>query len=300
VIALYFLGCKIRRFKDNFHVIKEMNAITIFFSVYIASYPCLLLFLSLAGYSTYIRGVFVILQSNIAFIVAMYLQTVYVLNMVKSDKTLQLKFNQSLNSESGNAIIESTGIRDKQSRNSLVDILRDIDMFESFMQHLAKEWSMELLLALVEFTQFQHQIKEYGKDTNSKNMDFSSIQQALIENTEIPSSYIVHHNNMADIVEECNVTLTEQYDADDEMIQFKIRGCALYSKYIIGNDLEINISYRDRNTLRAIMGDSNYFLQNVNMNHCELFSLFKDSISELEKLLKYSYTRFNASLKFVD
>ena len=40
-------------------------------------------------------------------------------------------------------------------------MLKDETKFEKFIQHLMKEWSMEILLALIELTQMQSVIKQY-------------------------------------------------------------------------------------------------------------------------------------------
>ena len=46
----------------------------------------------------------------------------------------------------------------KRNTTQLIDLIRKIDSFEIFMQHLAKEYSMENLLAIVEFIQFKYHI----------------------------------------------------------------------------------------------------------------------------------------------
>ena len=146
------------------------------------------------------------------------------------------------------------------------------------MHHLSKEWSMEILLAFVEMTQFQSKIKEEYQDMQSDKMTFTALQDALLENEQIPKSFIVYED------------VTD--DVKDKMTELKIRACELYDKYIVGKELEINISHEQREQLHRFMDNSTYFLENVNMNETELFMMYDDIIEELSTLLGYSHCRY--------
>eukprot|EP01084_Bolivina_argentea_P194779 334268_1 len=259
IIGVYVLGCKIRNVQDHFNVIKEFNVISIFVSVYIVSYLIIGGVLPYAlKLSAYGRGLCVILLSTVASACFMYLQTIYVLKWAVSHNVLtqQLRLNSdemsygsgtehelshtttdlarldSVKSASG-----SSRTRKKTTYGTLLaNVVDDINKFENFMLHLSKEWSMELLLFAIEAIQLQNIIKEEYKEIASEDMKFNLLQNAVAENKEIPLSFIVYHENITDILNKYNVIVGIDYDKSDKLILFKLRCCAIYQKYIEGDE----------------------------------------------------------------
>eukprot|EP01084_Bolivina_argentea_P077468 140507_1 len=206
ILGLFILGYKIRKFQDYFHVIQEFNIISIYVSTYIIAYVIIGGLLPVVfGLTVYVRSLLVLGLSTCTSIIFMYLQTIYILRKVISDgllsQQLSLRLNpiaEMSNSNSDNEMsstdIVNTDIGSIVSRRGrnhaklgglLVNIVNNISKFESFMQHLSKEWSMELLLFVVEVTQLQNIIKiEYLNeiDFDTEDIRFIAFQNALLEN----------------------------------------------------------------------------------------------------------------------
>merc|ERR1719378_358609 len=78
---------------------------------------------------------------------------------------------------------------------TLYDVLKDENSLDSFMIHLAKSYSMEILLSLIEFVQYQQWLKEtlYLNETNDTNTATAiHANEMLIEfPSDIPVSEII-------------------------------------------------------------------------------------------------------------
>merc|ERR1712219_42309 len=95
---------------------------------------------------------------------------------------------------------ESNELSEDEQSTGIDDIFRDHTMMEQFIRHLAKEWCVEAVLALIEITQFQQylmeqfNVKDDGEMTSGANLKFNTVQRALLENNQLPKSQIVHHS----------------------------------------------------------------------------------------------------------
>ncbi len=78
----------------------------------------------------------------------------------------------------------------KYKRISLTELIEDSIMFHTFMAHLATEFSMECLLAIVEFTEYTEYCIENFKDYLSSKHDYKS--QLVKLPCDIPQSLIVY------------------------------------------------------------------------------------------------------------
>ena len=138
------------------------------------------------------------------------------------------------------------------------------------MQHLAKEFSMECLLSLIEFLQWQEYIlSKY--DWFVPEMNNISIKYEIVLPQSIPRSEIIFDN----------------YDSD------KMKAYKLFQKYVaVGSQYEINISSQTRVELIRKMGNLQEWLRNDNIDDLYLFSLFNKCCVEMIRLLNGSFARF--------
>ena len=115
------------------------------------------------------------------------------------------------------------------------------------MDHLFSEYCAECLLSIVEFTQYENEIKDEFKD-----IDFKDDDDIIIE---LPQKMV-----KSKIV----------YDGDD----YKVMAMNLYTKYIpMAAELEININYTDRNKYLQLFEGEN----NITDDKQELFILCSES-----------------------
>eukprot|EP01083_Nonionella_stella_P071682 192704_1 len=190
----------------------------------------------------------------------------------------------------------SKQINRHQSRE-LQRVLLDADNFELFVQHLAREFSVETMLSFIEMVQFKHLINStfdinLGRVTSSYETDddfelFFDFEQCNITiNNAIPKSSIVYKSKL------------QQSDHNDLIPFFKIAH-RLYRKYIVcGAELEINISGECRDVYTNDMEcDVDVFVQSKlksddPMEAIDLFETFDVVIEEMYALLTTACARF--------
>ena len=334
LIFMIIIGCKMRQFVDLFYIMKEFRAIQILIYVHISIWFILYLFVpAIPGMNAYYSAWIASIVSTIMSCTFVVLQTIYILRVVKLDKdedggsiflrlqsdtvkdedrlTEMIRRNTRAGTETEPSDITntntntiSTSEHDMKPRQSVVhekvanmcDTVKNFETFELLMAHMAKEWSMELLLAFIEFTQFQMCVyNEYHSEYGSQ-MKFTSLQEALLSNDDIPKSYIVHHDKMEELMADEGIKLKygiTDFTSINTMNVLKIRSYALYNKYVIKSaDLQINISYEHRKALYDVMDDMDVYIGSINISEVELFNLYSDCITELTKLLGHSHYRF--------
>ena len=170
---------------------------------------------------------------------------------------------------------------------SLEDTLGDEAGFEQLMQHLAREWCMEALLAYVEMTQLQQAVRtELQSDGMAQLL---GPQRALLHNPGVPASHIVHCEDVS--------ALTVQYGLEkqqelDKLGVVKLSAYLLYKKYVDHAELQINISHRQRQAMAESVGAIRVYLEDQQVTAESVFSLYSGVISELYTLLKDSHMRF--------
>ena len=153
------------------------------------------------------------------------------------------------------------------------------------MASLSREYSMEILLSFIEFTQFQiavnGKIGEYEVNFNDNHRSETDIIQFQHFPSSTPQSAIVRELNVG------------TPGSSDEFIQVtKICAHKLFKKYIEeASEFEINISSIERQKLSDLMEDLDTFLKS-DMSLQELLYLFEYSKGEMKLLQNSSFTRF--------
>ena len=209
MLIMMIFAFKIRKFKDGFHIIKEVKLVVLVVMSGMILFPLIGALTSILGLNLFWRSVFSTIVSAIQSTAYLYTQTLYVLRMVNNDQGLDFTAipQKMTNDEMAlSTVIEMQSehvqrerVQSKTQRTTSIDknggtfselddTLKDGDCFEKFMQHLANEWSMELLLAFVELTQLQQAIKrEFGKN-DEYEMVFIPSQKAILNNDNVPQS----------------------------------------------------------------------------------------------------------------
>eukprot|EP01083_Nonionella_stella_P198833 729701_1 len=171
--------------------------------------------------------------------------------------------------------------RNPRKGEELVIILKNYDLLVKFMQHLIKEFSMECLLALIEFHQFRSHVMERFHLCEETETTTSRVNIAFSEN--VPKSDIVYTQELQDNEKD-----------DDAYVLCKLKACKLYHKYIKnGAEFEINISHRSRVGLTQLMANQEIWISEENgMKESDLATVFDGAMLEMITMLNFSLTRF--------
>eukprot|EP01084_Bolivina_argentea_P131412 231956_1 len=150
-----------------------------------------------------------------------------------------------------------------------------------FMIHLSKEYSMECMLSVIEFQQYQNYILEHIDNKDDIKIEPSEI---LLLPVNVPISAIIDNDN--------DVNIPHSYGGDEFLFVAKIKAHKLYNKYVSSHcEYEINISYDERNKLYDSLHDLETLIS-TNINREELFWMFNNSKKEMISLLLHSFVRF--------
>eukprot|EP01083_Nonionella_stella_P059401 155404_1 len=200
---------------------------------------------------------------------------------------------------STNAVASKFAPKEKKIRISLSTMFTDIKYLTEFCGHLGKEFSMECLLAMIEFIQVQQYVLMHMQ--TYKNYYYKQFPNLKIKNNVslpkgIPRSTIVYGNN-DDLVEKYLFNDGGRIISIMEREQVRVRLICyqLYKKYAaIGSEWEINISYETRGRLTARLHNFNEWMsvKQKNVQMWELAELFEDSKHEMYRLLRHSFARF--------
>eukprot|EP01083_Nonionella_stella_P164595 545256_1 len=193
---------------------------------------------------------------------------------------------------------------------TLPQVLKNETTFNSFMQHLIKEFSIEIMLALIELSQFQERMRALAlsTDQNIANQEEWKLSFDLLDGL----SYIPQSSIVFDALNEEEVNTFQHMIMTDitkrKQMEFLIRAHKIYEKYFdSGSDFEINISSTQK---KFVTGQLSLFdawkLENV--PHSEdaldelnqLFKLFSTAIGSMRILLQYSFTRFKMAGNGID
>lgn len=162
---------------------------------------------------------------------------------------------------------------------SLQMVLEDKESLHLLMLHLSQSFSMEILLSLIEFVQFQ--------DVLMDKLNVSPPPHAMsIEFPEsIPISEIIE-SQMANTDKLPMLTVAKRI------------AHGLHLKYIaIGGEYEINISYAQRSRLQRALGDLQR-LSAMDINAATLFNLFEKCKKEMMAYLGDHFSRFRRQKEF--
>ena len=161
------------------------------------------------------------------------------------------------------------------------DVLSDEVILHEFMQHLISEYSMECLLALIEF----HQFRRYIIEKNCISEEDAECDVDITLTDTVPKSDIVFGDN--------HMIETDDGNTKDMMILYKNMAHGLYNKYIKeGGEFEINISYHTRNELEELLDDKEKLSLNKELKAVDVMRLFDVAMVEMIKLLSHSKYRF--------
>eukprot|EP01083_Nonionella_stella_P070627 189079_1 len=162
------------------------------------------------------------------------------------------------------------------SLRRMVAILANKDALHLFMLHLSHEYSMEVLLSFIEFSQYL----DYLKTLDPKQIEEASSHSSM-EDDELNSLLLSDSVPISSIV-----------GNTEEDHGFKQKAHQLFCKYIArGSEYEINISGRLRNQCAHLMQNDQVFL-NANVIVSDIEPLFKQCNQELLRYLSYSHSRF--------
>jgi len=95
--------------------------------------------------------------------------------------------------KSGGSNASNQGKNRHNAHHQVRSMLKDSNIFHAFMAHLATEFSMECLLAIIEFTEYEEYVLDNFSDYVSSKQDYRSKLIQLPE--DIPKSQIVFGSN---------------------------------------------------------------------------------------------------------
>eukprot|EP01083_Nonionella_stella_P070964 190262_1 len=278
-------------FYDEFHILEEFRLIGIAISslilIWIITVVALVIAQSMAAdkmRNTAWITVFMFLDHQMRIwynIWCIYIMTRWVINKVKNDPAIQQQYSQTSetiisNAKKGHQLAASLELKSI----NLDQMLKNNEHFTCFMKHLANEFSMELLLSLVEFIQFKQLIHEQIKGTSTEHVNedqFADVELAKC----IPQSSIVH-------------------DPDDAL---EAKALKLYQKYVAtSSEWEINVHSAVRQQLMHRF-DVTYHAkskdESIEWTPPALYIVFDDCSQEMMKLLRYSLTRFKTKPEYI-
>eukprot|EP01083_Nonionella_stella_P001994 5747_1 len=209
---------------------------------------------------------------SLATAFGVYSSTKRIVNKNKA-REAQLLPIQSAVSSSVKAIATS-------SRECLIEILSNQETVHLFMIHLSLEYSMELLLSFIEFSQFLDYLEGLQRVGKNKDSSFKHDMASLSKGgldlfvfaDSLPASSIV----------------TKKENGHD----FKQKAYELYCKYIrTGTEYEINVSATIRNEFRGVM-DKYEMLKIMDTSMSELKRLFMECREHMLLAIGYSLSRF--------
>eukprot|EP01084_Bolivina_argentea_P155635 271209_1 len=168
----------------------------------------------------------------------------------------------------------------QQKRYVFEDIFGNEKIFHLFMVHLSSEYSMECLLSVIEFIQFQ----KYIIDRDELNIDQNILKNEILFidiefPSNVPMSGIVNRND-------------DEYQ-NDRMLEYKKKAYNLWEKYIEERSyFEINISALQRDKLNDTLSSLRLLKKNKDITVNDMVLMFEDSKQEMIKLIGYSLSRF--------
>eukprot|EP01084_Bolivina_argentea_P156145 272111_1 len=168
--------------------------------------------------------------------------------------------------------------KERKDSVQLEQILSNEQSLHMFMIHLSKEWSMECLLSLIEFHQFEKYLIKKMFEMEYNNLDIPKIK--CIDFPEnIPNSLIV------EMVE------NDSKNNSDTEFCAKMKAHKLYEKYILtGSEFEINISGVMKQSIDIL--ENKQLLIECNIHLKDLILLFEPIKHEMIQLLQFSFFRF--------
>eukprot|EP01083_Nonionella_stella_P140039 428572_1 len=179
----------------------------------------------------------------------------------------------NLNSTRNRSIMLGNSERNKgrSHKQNLIRILSNKEAVHLFMQYLVYEYSMEILLSFIEFSQYLEYL-ENMIDQNQSLSEETSLYKDLDLSKSVPLSSIVANEN-----------------ADHD---FKRKAYELYAKYIReGSEYSINIAGKLKVQFKTLMDDYETF-KNMDLQPLDIKQIFEECRNEMYQLLTFSHMRF--------
>eukprot|EP01084_Bolivina_argentea_P126892 224548_1 len=284
---LLFTYLSIPKFQDCIYVMKELKYVIISLTTQL-----LMNIVASVLYTLYNNGIIwyyiVLFISRLSGAIATIISTRYVLikvlpmtppnskkkrNNFESIPMLEMQLSLMGNMEQS---IESYQLK---------EILNDKQMFQVYMLHLSKEFSMKLLLALIECIQLQQYIfmKKDMMNVNINPNDKFAFQKIQLYD-DIVKSEIVFNN--------------EEEVKSDQLTQIKKKANKLFNKYIeYGSVYEIFITENTRGNMSEVMSHLDWIEDDdINVNH--VMKLFDDCGQEIYFILLSQFGRFQATNQY--
>ena len=203
----------------------------------------------------------------------------------------------------GSALTVRTPVHDEStnsaaSRYSLPQTLADESLVAAFFKHLSDEFSTELLLSFVEFTQFRQILQ---MDLNFMR----DIADVIAEHNENMDSDIHTQNDeelqsisLNRLLTKSEINLENDSESDSTK-KYLLIVKDIWSKYIcIGSEFEINISTECRLRIHG------FVKENCNNDHeldknglYQMYNLFEECRKHVYGLMLLSHERFIATMK---
>ena len=163
---------------------------------------------------------------------------------------------------------------------TLEDVLRNKFSMQLFVDHLSREYNIELITCYIEVNYFLSKILENNKSINTDGKSIEFFYDELSEVLKKKDENILHMANN----KHANIT--------------QLHANILYHKYLERcSEYEINISGDLTKKFENIMS-SNSSNINININDAELFEIFYDIRKEMHKMLYFSFERYKQSPNF--
>eukprot|EP00485_Elphidium_margaritaceum_P021891 CAMPEP_0202716830 /NCGR_PEP_ID=MMETSP1385-20130828/105393_1 /ASSEMBLY_ACC=CAM_ASM_000861 /TAXON_ID=933848 /ORGANISM="Elphidium margaritaceum" /LENGTH=473 /DNA_ID=CAMNT_0049378763 /DNA_START=369 /DNA_END=1790 /DNA_ORIENTATION=+ len=213
-------------------------------------------------------------------------------------------------------------VQQQKNAISMHDILSRNESFTAFTFHIVKEFSVEILVSYVEFTQLLQYLFTNYDEMISVQVHDSEVDDILIDlPSTAPLSYIIKTATNGELAANKKRTsvfggsakretkespteqrgLVPQRNKNDVKLLVLFIGSSLYNKYVKKNaELEINISSGLRKKFMALFTrkSHNDQDQDVELELDDVVQLFVDANKAMHRLLSYSFARFKTKKDF--
>eukprot|EP01084_Bolivina_argentea_P053970 98998_1 len=311
LLCSLIVWCKTPKIYDSLNISKEMKYISILFIIALILYPSVMFAYFIPNF---IRSMFLVCLGAVVFWIFAMITTYWVLYSSLHTQYHNFLYENEVNLATHTVFMSSISTSDEQKDEHKVRKKKSVyDMFISkcnldlFVHHLLNEFSLEIMVSLLEMIQYRSYIINHSQIINTgKPVLIVQISKYILNNKIIPQSFIVFGDLMKVInyyesntnidISEINDILNE-YDGNKNniLIQHKLRAYFLWKKYIQqGAEMEVNIAFQDRQNLNNIF----YNLNQQKMANKELVTIFDQVCIEMITLLKFSFNRFQSTSGF--
>jgi len=167
---------------------------------------------------------------------------------------------------------------------SLESVLKNEYGLELFINHLYKEYNIELITSYIEVNYLLDKFIKLNGSINIENKYVETFYDAISDVIVKKDEYLY--------------TKDEDIDTKDDLSILMIHCGIIYTKYINEySEFTINIPYDIKNTADNMIQNNELNIQN-NEDYFKLFDLFYDIKQEMRKMLAFSFKRFKNNNDF--